>query len=147
MGGCEATHNVFKPFCLLISHYFFVHLIAKVSIFMESLSEYIPLLLIVGSIIVSVISGSRKKKVKESRETYTPKESSVPEFNPHAARYEKKKETPVLQKISSKPSDSKQSKKIVLPEEEPSKPFVDVSDLDEIKKAVIYTEIFTRKEY
>ena len=136
---------------------------------MESLSEYIPLLLIVGSIIVSAISGSRKKKkegtLHETRipgvNPAKPVDSSYDSISEIEAGNEKqpeakkpiitKKELNVNQKsrprYSSQASVPGETDKTPTAEDEYAKPYMDASDLDEVKKAVIYSEIFSRKDY
>lgn len=132
---------------------------------MENISEYIPLLIIVGSIILSAITGSKKKKKEVSHETRIPgippaetqkhpvesragskiKKEIQPDIKHTSAQ---NKSIPVFKTSPShiKPSSNKDNV-LLESDEETSQVFIDVSDLDEVKKAIIYSEIFTRKEY
>ena len=135
---------------------------------MKDLSEYFPLLIIIVSIIISAISGSKKKKA--SQKTYIPgipQPEQEEQFYEYEPDFEIEPEIESLQKKNKKqpisPIDSNRKFHTKLPSstktnvseeddtnmtlEEYSKPSIDISDLDEVKKAVIYTEIFNRKNY
>jgi len=136
---------------------------------MESLSEYIPLLLIIGSVIVSAISGSRKKKKEVvSHETRIPgippgepEEPSNRTFQekvmnkeprPEAIKQVNAKIKPnpsqrIYTKHTSQTSAFEGNEKTQRIEEENVQSYIDLSDPDEVKKAVIYSEIFARKDY
>ncbi|MDL2322615.1 hypothetical protein LJC52_01355 [Bacteroidales bacterium OttesenSCG-928-A17] len=122
---------------------------------MENLSEYIPLLIIAASVIVSAVSGSKKKKKGEvSHETRIP---GIPPVEYPSDDYKPQPEVISSEKVQVNPraytrltthsTSSQRDEKPIVLEEEYAAPFIDTSDLDEVKKAVIYTEIFTRKEY
>jgi len=123
---------------------------------MENLSEYVPLLIIVVSIILSVVNGSKKKKAA-THETRIP---GVPPAEPYESEpwlpeeidlideQAKFASSPKIKPVSFSSKEKKSSSaKPSFPEDEISEPFINVSDADEIKKAVIYTEIFKRREY
>jgi hypothetical protein len=136
---------------------------------MESLSEYIPLLLIIGSIIVSAISGSKKKKKEVvSHETRIPGIPPGEPAKPSNRTFQEKAEHKELRlesikqtntkvksnpnqriymKHSSQTSVFEGNEKILEIEDESVQPYIDLSDPDEVKKAVVYSEIFTRKDY
>jgi hypothetical protein len=133
---------------------------------MEKLSEYLPLLIIVGSIIYSVIRGASRKKAEELSKTTLPGHTSGEEIyfpetsdqeifflemikQAESVKEEEKKskvniiQTPVYQqKINTSPKKTVQSEP-----EEPETEWLKLENIDEVKKAVIYTEIFGRKEY
>ena len=126
---------------------------------MENLSEYVPLLIIVVSIILSVVNGSKKKKAT-THETRIPgippaepqpmieSESWLPEEIDLIDEQVRHVSTPQIKPASFSSKEKKSSiAKPISPEDEISEPFINVSDADEIKKAVIYTEIFKRREY
>lgn len=132
---------------------------------MENLSEIIPLLIIVVSIVLSAVSSSKKKKAESAQRNSVPNAPSPQaKRSPNEILWDERKETlekenirqtvaqPVYKqknatKYYSQNFMSEKESKTVMSEEGYSQPYIDVSDLDEVKKAVIYTEIFTRKEY
>lgn len=133
---------------------------------MENLSEYIPLLIIIASVIISSVSGAKKKKKGEishetripgipsveyptiEREPYQPEVSyseppRISNSTPESPRVDPR----IYNRQNFRATSSQENDKPLVLEEEYTAPFIDTSDLDEVKKAVIYTEIFTRKEY
>jgi hypothetical protein len=131
---------------------------------MDNLSEYVPLIIIIGSIIYSVIKGGSKKAQQEAAKTTLPgrraeepvltkenvspknpvKKQNSPKYNV-AASAAKREKGKTLGKMNAK----------IIPEveihlqEEPEyvRPFLDVEDNEEIKRAFIYSEILNRKDY
>lgn len=142
---------------------------------MENFSDLIPLLIILGSVIFSAISGARKKKPEVTHETRLPgnigdEERTFEGHRPPSAppvreAYQTIQQFKHPEKRDSRtdssrvPSSHISSKKISSPaqtspfasspiqEEGLGQPFMDVSNPDEIRRAIIYTEIFSRKEY
>jgi hypothetical protein len=132
---------------------------------MENISEFIPLLLIVGSIILSAITGSKKKKKEISHETRIPgippagrQRQSIESLPGSALKKEiKPNKAHISPKVSSttsfkdpslktKPASSR-DRVISEPDEESPLAIIDASDQEEVKKAIIYSEIFARKKY
>jgi|GEM_PF-2995213 len=139
--------------------------------------ELIPLLIILGSVIWSFVSGAKKneKKLKE-QQANKPKPvvsqqqnmpSSQPVFWPDSP-FEQPKPQPAevsdiirtlkdqsleLQKNIQKREKQLKKKEaavvetIVSHEQPDAPPLLNIHDMDEIKKAVIYTEIFSRKKF
>ncbi|MDL2243217.1 hypothetical protein LJB84_00010 [Bacteroidales bacterium OttesenSCG-928-J19] len=126
---------------------------------MDNLSEIIPLLVVLGSIILSIVGGSKKKKPQDA--TNQPKmpspqgEPDIPSFpffeEIELPEAEKVVVQPVVKKTSiKKPVEAKVSS-LTIPSnkfaEEESEPLFRFDDLDEVKKGIIYSEILNRKEY
>jgi len=124
---------------------------------MKTLSEYFPLLLILFFFIVSVRKGMNRKKQKEDMansqlpdcksEEMATAEKSVPakpirESQSRISKPSEQSKSP-LTGLSSPDSKSNDT------EEEPSEAVfdLDIDDTDEIKKAVVYTEILNRKAH
>jgi len=125
---------------------------------MDKLSEYLPLIIIIGSIIYSIVKGANRKKAEEElAKTTLPghtggKEIYFPAMNepPQPVYKEQKKskaitiQTPVYQqKMDSLPTTLSVDSELEGWETDG----LHLGDADEIKKAIIYTEIFRRKEY
>jgi hypothetical protein len=128
---------------------------------MEKLSEFIPLILLIVWI-VSSIKGSKKKKTATYETTLPGKEPgevkpvvpNTPEIRwdiyqePVYGKQPKKqpvtKPNPPIQKEKILPKEE-----IILPEVEANygESFFDIYDTDEVKKAIVYAEIFNKKEY
>lgn len=119
---------------------------------MDNLSEYIPLLIIVASAIISIV----RKTKQQAREISLPEdilESEEPQpcFVPEKPIAVKKPvATPVYHKIRTPekkgPDDYKEI--IETPDvDEYESISIDLSDMEEMKKAVIYSEIFNRKDF
>jgi hypothetical protein len=128
---------------------------------MNKLSDLIPLIVIVVSILLSITG--KKKKTTARNETMLPgKEpgepwqdvTEMPEIKrnmPQKSSYKNPavkqpviKQNPIKYKEKNAPKNE-----VPLPEVEADfgESFVDVSDVDEIRKAIIYSEIFNKKEY
>ena len=114
---------------------------------MDKLSDYIPLIIIIGSIIFSMIKGSRKKSEEETAKTTLPGHRNQPERKEKTAIKKPKIKTHEPTIITPTPISSESS--IVSSEQKDVEsthvPFLDSSDINEVKKAFIYTEIFNRK--
>ena len=114
---------------------------------MDKLSDYIPLIIIIGSIVFSVIKGLGKSQREETAKTTLPNRHSQPEVEIKTPVKKPKLKTPQPSIVAKKPVPAQSS--IVSSEsreiEATTVPFLDSSDLDEVKKAFIYTEIFNRK--
>ncbi|MDR1527621.1 MAG: hypothetical protein LBS46_08155 [Dysgonamonadaceae bacterium] len=124
---------------------------------MNTLSEFLPLIFIAAFVIISVRRGMNQKKQEEMAKTTLPGRKSGevvidPEWVPEPAGRRKKTQTvtpkPVQQTVRTPsgakpyPVENKEEH-----QEELSEPLFDLEDADEVKKAVIYTEIFRKKEY
>jgi len=126
---------------------------------MNALSEYFPLLLILIFLIISIRKGmDRKKQEEETAKTLLPGRESegmatAEEFTPvRQAREATKKSQSRVSKPPEQPkrfpTESSSSISKDHDSEEESIETVldlDIDDMDEIKKAVVYTEIFNRK--
>ncbi|MDR2085632.1 MAG: hypothetical protein LBP72_00485 [Dysgonamonadaceae bacterium] len=121
---------------------------------MDKLSDYIPLIIIIGSIIYSAIKGGSKKKQEEMAKTTLPGKR----FD-ETVRSEKnavKKQTLPKPKVAStekKEIFHKAAKVIpnvethLVEEQEYVKPLLDIEDHEEVRRAFIYAEILNRKNY
>ncbi len=131
---------------------------------MKNLSDYIPLIIIIASFIFSAITNSKKKGKKvtektllpgESSRQNPPQETSSPVFAPvEKLQPNKKKIQQLLSEQTRQPIEKKQETPLsktdsLLVEimEEPNLLQLDISDREELKRAVIYSEILQRKEY
>ena len=126
---------------------------------MDKLSEYVPLLIILVSLIFTVI-GKKKKPGNIAPGTASPwqtaeeviEESSFP--LPFSGSYQKnvveKPEKQILRKPENKPvnkiTGSSATPIFSEPEEEGNSPFSFEED-DDVVRAIIYSEIINRKEY
>jgi hypothetical protein len=121
---------------------------------MNSLSEYIPLLVILGFIVVSIRKGVVKAKQEEMSKTTLPgrrsgEEISIPEV------LSVKKAKAKMKTTQTEPTVMRSS--LVVPVETPAPEeedlnasdalFIHPEEVEELQKAVIYTEILNRKEY
>ena len=137
---------------------------------MDNLSDFIPLLLIVGSVIISIVKSSEKKKAKQDQnKTTLPKGiPTIPTERPlgaPAAGLPKMRSVvvtppPAQEKRRAHPADIAFNPEVrrsvqttfeehtSLDEVVVAKPFIfDAENIGELKKAVIYSEILNRKEY
>jgi hypothetical protein len=129
---------------------------------MDNLSEYVPLIIIIGSIVYSVVKGGMKKAKEETAKTILPgrtsgetelREKNISPKNavktqkplkPNSASAIKKEQRETLGNRNAQMSERKAS----MPEEpEYVKPALDVDDNEEIRRAFIYSEILNRKVY
>ena len=125
---------------------------------MDKLSEYLPLLIIVVSLIFTVI-GRKKKSSSNTQETTLPwetEEDSVNEWQPprtftgsYKEIVEEKPKKQVFQKPAITPDfriSSLTSSPIIIESEEEGNISLSFEEED-IKRAIIYSEIINRKEY
>jgi hypothetical protein len=124
---------------------------------MDNLSDYIPLIIIIGSIIYSVFKGTGKKREEEMAKTTLPGQEREREVNQPEVFYnvkpvkkesKKKKSEEISQPVVSptKPKIRFESEKIIEAEYEYSELGLNIENVDEVKKAFIYSEIFNRRE-
>jgi hypothetical protein len=118
---------------------------------MDNVSEYLPLLIIIASALISFL-----RKPKRPAKKFTASEE-IPE--PETRKPDSIPEKPVTVKTpltttSSKPRPFQKQvpagykKTIETPEiEEYETPTIDLTDTEEIKKAIIYSEIFNREDF
>ena len=109
---------------------------------MDKLSEYIPIIIILISLVFTVI-GKKKKAENVAHETASPwqiEEEVIVE----------KPKKQILRKPESKPvnkfTDTSTTPIIPEPEEEENSPF-SFEEEDDVVRAIIYSEIINRKEY
>jgi hypothetical protein len=126
---------------------------------MDNISDYIPLLIIIGSVVYSVIKGKGKQRQEEMTKTTLPGRKSGEEVNRSDVFYEvkpektgntenkKKKSAMIPQPVASSTKQTIRTEvENVIIENEESEPVLNIEDMDEVKKAFIYTEIFNRRE-
>lgn len=136
-----------------------------------NISDILFPILIVASIVWSLTKNLRKAKQEETAKTLLPgkKEVNVPpikspqlpverkETEPfagfHGQSSKKKKKEEKKATVHFDHSSQKTVKNYISPENSPllenedvASPFLDIHNMDELKKAVIYSEIFNRKE-
>jgi hypothetical protein len=126
---------------------------------MDNLSDYVPLIIIIGSIIYSIVKGTNKKKEEELSKTTLPGrkipvEVSTPPMNPvvRPVKKEKKKtffpkQEPAIVHQAAAPFIRNTEPVELEVIEEQGEPILDIEDTGEIQKAVIYAEIFNRRNY
>ena len=143
---------------------------------MDKLSDFIPLIVILASVIFSIVKGTGKKEREKTAKTTLPGRNTEPrpmdtafprpvenrpvrQVNNSSLELDKKikqtkKELERIKMMQSnlppKPqirTSSQTSPHFMSAHDAIETPFLDVSNFDEIKKAVIYSEIFNRKEY
>jgi hypothetical protein len=126
---------------------------------MDKLSDYIPLAIILVSVVLSLLGKGKKNVVRH--ETMlpgkTPDESwfEEEEISPEPEKKVYKEVVPkrIVATTNTSSNFQKSHAKQIMEqqasvpevEEEVSAPFLDTFDMDEIKKAIIYTEIFNRE--
>jgi hypothetical protein len=127
---------------------------------MDKLSEYVPLLIILASIILSFARKGKKKRIETTalpnrEDEYSPKTYSWDEpekvqEKPVEVKQVQKKSiipTPNRHVVTAKQGNvfSQKSTPSFDWDEEPNDSYIDISDMDEVKKAIVYSEIFSRK--
>ncbi len=132
---------------------------------MDKLSDLLPLIIILGSFIISIAASSRKKKARNMKRTMLPEgtyreeSSRQPQteiFKPQNKSFQEIKKKEKVSNFDTNNPDVKRS--VVFPAEEvesPEKevdesefqPVLNLADKDELKRAVIYSEILHRKEF
>ena len=124
---------------------------------MNALSEYLlPLIFVIAIVVISLRKGIDKKKQEEMAKTTLPGRKSgevisrwEPAPAPPVQKSTKKQQQPVSKRlrqsagVSDEPSTPivKDSEEIFL------EPVLDIENTEDIKKAVIYTEIFKRQAF
>jgi predicted ATP-dependent protease len=130
---------------------------------MDNLSDYVPLIIIIGSVIYSIVRGGGKKRREETAKTTLPGKTASemvrperkiqqPLFQPQSQPQSKpvkkvqkvQKETSPVKVQSPKLSQKESS---FLEEEEYESGFLDIKKPENIRQAFIYSEILNRKEY
>ncbi|MDR1633127.1 MAG: hypothetical protein LBR97_09705 [Dysgonamonadaceae bacterium] len=118
---------------------------------MDNLSEYIPLLIIIASVIISIVRKSKQPARKvDMPEDLFELEEPQPYFVPEAPVPEQEPATPVVRKIPAftKKEPANYKKVVETPEvDEYENISIDLSNPDEMKKAIIYSEIFNKKDF
>ena len=124
---------------------------------MNALSEYLfPLIFVVAIVVISLRRGMDKKREEEMAKTMLPGRKSgevMSMWQPAPAspvqKTTKKSQQPVSKRLR-QPADApvEISTPMVKDNEEVFfEPVLNIDDVDDIKKAVVYAEIFNRKEY
>jgi hypothetical protein len=134
---------------------------------MDKLSEYVPLLIILASIIISFARKGKKKGAETTSLPGREDEYDADEFRPDIHPWDE----PEKVQVQEKPVPVKQvHEKIIIPThfkhaatakhgnvvsqkaapafdwvDEPNDSYIDISDMDEVKKAIVYSEIFNKK--
>lgn len=132
---------------------------------MNNISDFVPLIIIVASLVYSFVKNTNKAKQAEmakttlpgKREIRLPQQSVVPKSPVLQVENKQKQankantstiETPYFVKDSRKEFTSSMEPAYVSAKEEGSPtPIISIDDTDELKKAFIYMEILQRKEY
>jgi hypothetical protein len=112
---------------------------------MQKLSEYIPLIIIVGSIVFSIV-GNIRKKVKE----VVVLQQEVQKTDKVPVKKKQENRIPMTSKLKSVDEESTPSSGsgVSFTDTEESVPLAfDISEGDEARKMIIYAEIMNRKEY
>jgi len=128
---------------------------------MDKLSEYIPLLIILASFVISIL-GKKKKQGKITQKTTLPGKSVEDYYDfeeekspqTYSSTYqtfaEKKPNKPTILQpeiIQGKKVSSFSSAPLMLDSEEEEHSHFSLEDEEDLKRAIIYTEIINRKEY
>jgi hypothetical protein len=123
------------------------------------MSDYIPLIIIVGAIAMSIVKGLKKNAGEEMERTLLPGRrpgEEITSFPTPASKKEKPTQAKAIQKnkrevLTKNETSFHQTKVAKEPDpvfdEAYDTPGWDISDPDEIKQAVIYSEILNRREY
>jgi hypothetical protein len=120
---------------------------------MNTIQEFLPLIFVVAFVVISVRSNMNKKKQEEMAKTMLPGRKSGPVLSQPvqdadleesiAAEPETLRKAKHTTSISSR-AIRQNGKEL---QEEASEPVLNLDDPDELQKAVIYTEIFNRKDF
>lgn len=120
---------------------------------MEKISEFIPLLIIILSVLFSFMRGDKKKKKQNTWQKTVPPtqvpvedawwETELPVDDVESESFFQEPEKPIMLS-KRKGTPKKQSK---TSQKNDSDAFVDFSEADELKKAIIYSEILKRPEF
>ena len=124
---------------------------------MSALSEYLlPLIFVMAIVVISLRKGMDKKKEGEMAKTLLPGRKSGEEIdmweaapNPPVQKVAKKLQQPVSKRLRQPAEVPVEASASVVKDNEEAffEPVLNIDDTDDIKKAVIYTEIFKRKDY
>jgi hypothetical protein len=118
---------------------------------MDNLSEYIPLLIIIASVIISIVRKINKQQTKEFELPEEIFEFEEPQsYIPETPAPKKKQEVPVSRKIPTlaKKEPANYKKVVETPYvDEYESIDIDLSEPEEMKKAIVYSEIFNRKDF
>ena len=132
---------------------------------MDKLSDFLPLLLIVGSVVISIVQSSNKKKKAEQakKEAMVPKGATTKRpLGVPVVSLPKMRSIPLVQdrmereELASTIFNPEVNRSVqtiskeedVLDEVAEVNSFIfDTASTDELKKAVIYSEILNKKEY
>jgi hypothetical protein len=132
---------------------------------MSSISDYIPAAVIIISIIASVIKNIEKKARKETVKTASPeREDTYPQQQERKTFQQNSRNVKPIQKESVtgvKPEKQKEtqiliekpehitSQKEIFSMESPEQATISIEfeNSEEVRRAIIYSEIFNRKEY
>jgi hypothetical protein len=116
---------------------------------MNELADYLPLFLFIAAFVFISARKGAKKQTEEEPET-TP----APQTEQRQARKAPKREArpiiaqPPLQTLEETDENHfPQGKKRMEVEENIAPPLLNAKDLDEIKKAIVYSEIFNHKKF
>ena len=129
---------------------------------MDNAGKYVTLLIIAGSFIISALNARKKAKAEQQQTEAPPKKKVTPvpqqKFAPSERRGAEQTVFSVLNPQEIEPVYSSLSESQLhstLPntttssvkqgEDSPFK--INTQDLDEVKRAIIYSEIFTRRSY
>jgi hypothetical protein len=121
---------------------------------MDKLSEYIPLLIIIVSVIISIV----RKKKQPAEEIMLPKEVFPVPQPPFFEKFEKpipekKIAKPVAPKVQmpEKKQHAVYERSVEVQDDQDNNEYegnnIDLSAPEEMKKAIIYSEIFSRRDF
>ncbi|MDR0798897.1 MAG: hypothetical protein LBN18_03960 [Dysgonamonadaceae bacterium] len=120
---------------------------------MENFSDYIGLIVILGAIVISVTRGNNKKKKEETARTMLPGRKAGEVLKPKPVKQTKPEQPSMTTIFASRKKETVSS--LYVPEkeveqpihiEEYEDPLLNVRDLEEVKRAVVYSEILRRWE-
>jgi hypothetical protein len=120
---------------------------------MDNLKEYLPLLVI---LLISIVSQALKPKKKQQPATTAPQtDSEEPDvwFEPQPAVAKTPVQQPKIYKPAAvrpkpekTPAYAKRRENIMPDDEAEAEPFLNAADTEEVKRAIIFSEIFRRPE-
>jgi hypothetical protein len=116
---------------------------------MSKLSEYIPLLVIIASVIISLV-GKKKRPEREIRlpdEVFPVPESPFIREKPNSEHTIATRTASKVQFPEKKQHVASKTVTEMKDNDEYESVNIDLSEPDEMKKAIIYTEIFNRKDF
>ena len=129
---------------------------------MDNVEKYISLLVLAGSFIIAALN-SKKKAKAQSQQAEAPEEKKITPIpqqktvvpkkrklrHPEPSFYNPEEVEPVYSSLtSSQLHPGLSNETISLVEQEENVSFkINMKDMDEVKRAIIYSEIFTRRTY